>query len=105
MSREMTNTLDALLKDVPTSRRQALKRLLAGTGASALALLLPTTTLLAQDPRQPCRPNQGPGDGSGKGRGKGDGSGRGQGKGEGSGQGRGRGQGKGRGRGKGTPPQ
>ena len=37
MSRDIAEKLETLLKDVPTGRRQALKRLLAGAGVGALA--------------------------------------------------------------------
>ncbi len=94
MSREVTDRLETLLQNVPTGRRYVLKRLLAGAGT--LALLLPSTTVLAQEPEARRRPGPGQGNGTGKGRGRG--------KGDGTGKG-GRGQGKGgSGRGKGTPP-
>ena len=63
MSRSIMEKLDALLTNVPTSRRQALKRLLAGGGALAL---LPAATLLA-DEQQPRRPGKGKGGGKGGG--------------------------------------
>ena len=58
MSREITTKLDTLLQGVPTSRRQALRRLLAGAGALAL---LPSSTLLAQAPQPGQRPGRGEG--------------------------------------------
>ena len=72
MSGSITEKLDALLTNVPTSRRQALKRLLAG--GSALALL-PAATLLA-DEQQPQRPGKGKGGDRGGGQGKGGGRGK-----------------------------
>ena len=113
MSREKSNTLESLLKDVPTSRRQALMRLLASTGALAL---LPTTQLVALEQRPPGRGKgkgngDWPGDGRRRGKGKGDwpGDGRGRGKGNRPGDGRGKGdwpgEGGGRGKGKGGPPR
>ena len=73
MSQDTKEQVEALLKSVPTTRRQALRRLLL-TG-TALALALPATTVLAQD--QP----PGPGDGTGRGKGGGKGKGKGGGKG------------------------
>ena len=49
MSREIGEQLETLLKNIPTTRRQALRRLLAGAGALAV---LPTATVLAQVNRQ-----------------------------------------------------
>ncbi len=98
MSKEVRNKIDALLKDVPTGRRQALRRLLMGAGALAL---LPSSTLLALEPGQ--RQGKGGGRGGGKGGGKGGrggkgnrpgGSGKGGFPGEGSGKGQGRGKGR-----------